>query len=66
MYEQPIEPSKGAAPDFSVIWLQSLGADDTHFVALIPELALPASLAGRFLFPHAPYMRVSPSESGQT
>lgn len=59
MYEKPIERSTGATPAFSVIWLHGLGADGTDFVTVIPELALPTSPAGRFIFPHAPYMPVT-------
>jgi phospholipase/carboxylesterase len=37
----------------SVIWLHGLGADGHDFVPLVPELELPATLAVRFVFPHA-------------
>lgn len=37
----------------SVIWLHGLGADGNDFVPIVPELKLPATLAVRFVFPHA-------------
>lgn len=38
----------------SVIWLHGLGADGHDFAPLVPELNLPAAIAARFIFPHAP------------
>jgi len=43
------EPVQG-----SVIWLHGLGADGNDFAGIVPELALPAMLGVRFIFPHAP------------
>jgi phospholipase/carboxylesterase len=43
------EPVRG-----SVIWLHGLGADGNDFAGIVPELALPATLGVRFIFPHAP------------
>jgi phospholipase/carboxylesterase len=43
-----------APPVASVIWLHGLGADGHDFVPIVPELRLPAALAVRFVFPHAP------------
>lgn len=40
--------------DAAVIWLHGLGADGNDFVPVVPELALPAALNVRFIFPHAP------------
>ncbi len=40
--------------DAAVIWLHGLGADGNDFVPVVAELALPASLSIRFIFPHAP------------
>jgi phospholipase/carboxylesterase len=40
-------------PDYSVIWLHGLGADGHDFEPIVPYLGLPASLAVRFIFPHA-------------
>ena len=49
----------GPAPDACVIWLHGLGADGHDFEPVVAELNLPASLAVRFLFPHAPMMAVT-------
>ncbi len=38
----------------SIIWLHGLGADGNDFAGIVPELNLPAALALRFIFPHAP------------
>ncbi len=43
-----------AGADAAVIWLHGLGADGNDFVPVVPELALPAALNIRFIFPHAP------------
>ncbi len=43
----------------SVLWLHGLGADGHDFVPIVAELGLPASLAVRFVFPQAPYRRVT-------
>ncbi|HEX7030740.1 MAG TPA: alpha/beta fold hydrolase [Gammaproteobacteria bacterium] len=43
----------------AVIWLHGLGADGHDFEPLVPELALPATLAVRFIFPHAPVRPVT-------
>lgn len=59
MSEEPIELATGAAPTFSVIWLHGLGADGSDFVPAIPELGLGDSAAGRFIFPHAPFVPVT-------
>jgi len=47
------------APTAAVIWLHGLGADGHDFVPLVPELQLPATLAVRFVFPHAPLRAVT-------
>jgi phospholipase/carboxylesterase len=47
------------AAQASVIWLHGLGADGNDFVPIVPELNLPAALAVRFIFPHAPYRPVT-------
>ncbi len=54
-----IEVETGANPVASVIWLHGLGADGHDFEPLVPMLALPARLAVRFVFPHAPVRPVS-------
>ena len=48
-----IEHETGPQPTHSVIWLHGLGADGHDFAPIVPELRLPASLAVRFVFPHA-------------
>ena len=52
-----IEPAAPATA--TVIWLHGLGADGHDFVPIVPELQLPADLAVRFIFPHAPVRPVS-------
>ena len=47
------------AASASVIWLHGLGADGNDFVPVVPELHLPAGLAVRFVFPHAPVRAVT-------
>ena len=49
-----VEVTTGANPVGSVIWLHGLGADGHDFEPIVPELRLPAELALRFVFPHAP------------
>ncbi len=51
---QPASPARA-----SVIWLHGLGADGYDFVPVVQELRLPASLAVRFVFPHAPVRPVT-------
>lgn len=46
-----LEPATPATA--TVIWLHGLGADGYDFVPIVDELKLPASLAVRFMFPHA-------------
>ncbi len=48
-----VEHQTGPQPTHSVIWLHGLGADGHDFAPIVPELRLPASLAIRFVFPHA-------------
>lgn len=52
-----IEPKQPA--DSCVIWLHGLGADGHDFAPVVPELKLPANLATRFIFPHAPQIPVT-------
>lgn len=52
-----IEPSAQATA--SVIWLHGLGASGHDFEPIVPELQLPADLAVRFIFPHAPRIPVT-------
>jgi phospholipase/carboxylesterase len=46
-----LEPATTA--DAAVIWLHGLGADGYDFVPIVDELRLPATMAVRFIFPHA-------------
>jgi phospholipase/carboxylesterase len=46
-----LEPTTPATA--AVIWLHGLGADGYDFVPIVAELKLPATLAVRFVFPHA-------------
>ena len=54
-----IEIETAANPGFAVIWLHGLGADGSDFAPIVPDLGLPASLAVRFIFPHAPAIAVT-------
>lgn len=59
MHLDRIEVATGESPDAAVIWLHGLGADGSDFEAIVPELQLPADLALRFVFPHAPERAVT-------
>src|SRR5689334_20890420 len=52
-----LEPAGRA--EAAVIWLHGLGADGHDFVPIVEELGLPADLAVRFVFPHAPVRPVA-------
>jgi phospholipase/carboxylesterase len=54
-----IEVETGGKVEGSVIWLHGLGADGHDFEAIVPQLNLPAKLALRFVFPHAPVRPVT-------
>jgi len=54
-----IELETNPNPDSAVIWLHGLGADGNDFAPIVPELYLPADLAVRFIFPHAPTLPVT-------
>ena len=43
----------------TVIWLHGLGADGHDFEPIVRELRLPAEMAMRFVFPHAPVRPVT-------
>jgi len=49
----------GPKPTATIIWLHGLGADGHDFEPIVPQLGLPADLAVRFIFPHAPSMPVT-------
>lgn len=55
----PIEINPEAVHRYSIIWLHGLGADGNDFLPIVNELALPAALGLRFVFPNAPVMPVS-------
>ncbi len=52
-----VEPNTTA--EYAVIWLHGLGASGHDFEPIVPELKLPAELAVRFIFPHAPQRPVT-------
>jgi phospholipase/carboxylesterase len=54
-----VEVETGSDPTHAVIWLHGLGADGHNFAPIVAELKLPASLAVRFVFPHAPVRPVT-------
>src|SRR6202171_2289697 len=54
-----IEIETASNPTASVIWLHGLGAAGNDFVPIVPELKIPATLALRFVFPHAPVRKVT-------
>lgn len=54
-----VEVEPAAPATASVIWLHGLGANGHDFEPIVPELQLPAELAVRFVFPHAPSIPVT-------
>ncbi|MBU0593717.1 MAG: alpha/beta fold hydrolase [Gammaproteobacteria bacterium] len=54
-----LEIITGTKPASAVIWLHGLGADGHDFAPIVPELGLPAGMAVRFIFPHAPLLPVT-------
>lgn len=54
-----IELNTNENPTHSIIWLHGLGADGNDFEAIVPELQLPATAKYRFIFPHAPFQRIT-------
>ncbi|HEU4368973.1 MAG TPA: alpha/beta hydrolase-fold protein [Methylomirabilota bacterium] len=56
---EALEIETAALPGAAVIWLHGLGADGHDFVDVVPALRLPAGLAVRFVFPHAPMRPVT-------
>lgn len=54
-----VEYETAPNPDSAIIWLHGLGADGNDFAPIVPQLRLPAELAIRFLFPHAPAIPVT-------
>lgn len=58
-YTEVIHNPQNQPIDKAVIWLHGLGAKGDSFVSIVPMLALPSSLAVRFVFPQAPSMPVT-------
>jgi len=56
---EAVEIETGPRPQAAVLWLHGLGADGHDFEPVVPELGLPARLAVRFVFPHAPVRPVT-------
>jgi phospholipase/carboxylesterase len=56
---EALEVETAPSPAAAVIWLHGLGADGHDFVDIVPVLRLPAGLAVRFVFPHAPMRPVT-------
>ena len=54
-----IEIETGRDPDAAVIWMHGLGDDGRGWSEVVPSLGLPAQLAIRFVFPHAPVIPVT-------
>jgi len=54
-----LEKETGANPQWSIIWLHGLGADNRDFLSIVPELVRPTTPAVRFVFPNAPYRKVT-------
>ena len=52
-------------PDSVIIWLHGLGANGNDFAPIVPELNIPASLAIRFIFPHAPVRPITINQGYQ-
>ena len=52
--QEPDRPARA-----SVIWMHGLGADGHDFASLPPQLGVPADLAIRYVFPHAPVIPVT-------
>ena len=57
--DESVEIKPDQAAKHCIIWLHGLGADGHDFVPIVPDLQLPAALAVRFIFPHAPIMPVT-------
>lgn len=49
----------GTEINASIIWLHGLGDSGHGFASLVPEFKLPEDAGIRFIFPHAPEMRLS-------
>lgn len=60
-----IQTETGDSPDSAIIWLHGLGADGHDFAPIVPKLNLPADLATRFIFPHAPVRPITINQGYQ-
>jgi len=56
---QVIEINPKLPPNASVIWLHGLGASGYDFVNIVQLLNLPPQLNIRYVFPHAPFRKVT-------
>jgi len=52
-----INPAKNA--NASIIWLHGLGASGHDFVDIVPQIHLPKNTTLRFIFPHAPFRKIT-------
>lgn len=48
-----------STPNASVIWLHGLGADGNDFAGIVDQLGFPNDHGVRFIFPSAPFMKVT-------
>lgn len=56
---ETVEVETGTRPTGSIIWLHGVGADGHHFEPLAGQLTGPSSPPLRFVFPHAPWRRIT-------
>ncbi len=54
-----IQVDPPATATAAVIWLHGLGDSGQGFAPIVPELKLPKNHGVRFLFPHAPYRKIT-------
>ena len=56
---ETVEVVTGPRPTASVVWLHGVGADGHQFEPLAEQLTGPSSPPLRFVFPHAPWRRIT-------
>jgi phospholipase/carboxylesterase len=56
---EAVEIETGPFPTGAIVWLHGVGADGHHFAPLVPQLARTVAAPLRFVFPHAPYRRIT-------
>lgn len=56
---ETVELETGARPTASIVWLHGVGADGHQFEPLAGQLTRPSGPALRFVFPHAPWRRIT-------